>query len=155
MWKVSYSSCKRKPLIFLSNIYQIVYMQLIKIFLAKFLSTQLYYLNRNYFRFWVVKTNSFHQRLCVITVHDYQRCLFSFSIFIFLTFNLCVIKLKLALACVAQWIECRLVNQKLATSIPSQGISQDPIVGVREATTHWCSSLSLSPSLPLSLKINK
>ena len=30
-----------------------------------------------------------------------------------------------------------------------------PVGGAREATTHWCFSSSLSPSLPLSLKINK
>ena len=33
--------------------------------------------------------------------------------------------------------------------------ARSPVGGAREATTHWCLSLSPSPSLPLSLKINK
>ena len=33
--------------------------------------------------------------------------------------------------------------------------ARSPVGGAREATTHWCFSPSLSPSLPLSLKINK
>ena len=33
--------------------------------------------------------------------------------------------------------------------------SGSPVGGVQEATTHWYFSLSLSPSLPLGLKINK
>ena len=32
---------------------------------------------------------------------------------------------------------------------------RSPVGGVREATTHWCFFHSLSPCLPLSLKINK
>ena len=33
--------------------------------------------------------------------------------------------------------------------------ARSPIGGMQEATTHWCFSPSLSPSLPLSLKTNK
>ena len=33
--------------------------------------------------------------------------------------------------------------------------ARSPVGGVWEATTHWCFSPSLPPSLPLSLKINK
>ena len=33
--------------------------------------------------------------------------------------------------------------------------ARSPVGGMWEATTHWCFSPSLSPSLPLSLKINK
>ena len=33
--------------------------------------------------------------------------------------------------------------------------ARSPLGGAWEATTHWCFSPSLSPSLPLSLKINK
>ena len=33
--------------------------------------------------------------------------------------------------------------------------ARSPVGGVQEATTHWCFSPFLSPSLPLSLKINK
>ena len=33
--------------------------------------------------------------------------------------------------------------------------ARSPVVGAWEAPTHWCFSPSLSPSLPLSLKINK
>ena len=33
--------------------------------------------------------------------------------------------------------------------------ARSPIGGAQEAATHWCFSLSLSPSLSLSLKINK
>ena len=33
--------------------------------------------------------------------------------------------------------------------------AMSPVGGVQETATHWCFSLSLSPSLPLSLKINK
>ena len=33
--------------------------------------------------------------------------------------------------------------------------ARSPVGGTQEATTHWCFSPSLSPFLPLSLKINK
>ena len=60
----------------------------------------------------------------------------------------------------AQWVECQPVSQRVAGSIPSQGtcLGCGPgpqVVGMQEATTHWCFSLSLSPSLLLSLKVNK
>ena len=39
---------------------------------------------------------------------------------------------------------------------PMPGLqTRSPVGGVWEATTHWCFSPSLSPSFPLSLKINK
>ena len=70
-----------------------------------------------------------------------------------------------ALASVAQWTECWPVNQKVAGSIPSQGTrlgcGPGPQLGAWERQligvflTHPCFFLSLSPSLPLSLKINK
>ena len=64
------------------------------------------------------------------------------------------LKTELALADVAQWIECWPENHRDACSIPSQGHkpelqARSPVEGAREATTHWY----FSPSL--SLKINK
>ena len=64
---------------------------------------------------------------------------------------------KSALAGVAQWVECWLVNQRVAYSIPSQehkpGLrARSPTGGAREATTRWCFSSSLLPSP--SLKVN-
>ena len=66
--------------------------------------------------------------------------------------------MKLTLAGVAQWIEHQPANQRVADSIHSQGTRLgcgSPVGRVSEATTHYCFSPSLSPSLPLSLKINK
>ena len=59
---------------------------------------------------------------------------------------------------VAQWTECLPVNQKVASSIPSQGTclgcrSDSPVEGALEVNTLMF--LSLSPSCPLSKKINK
>ena len=66
---------------------------------------------------------------------------------------------------VAQWIGCWPVDQKVAGCIPSQGTclgcGPGPQVGVYErqlidvSFVHRCFSPSLSPSLPLSLKISK
>ena len=74
-------------------------------------------------------------------------------------------KRTLTLAGVAQCIECQPANQKAAGSIPSQGIClicrPGPQLRVCERQpfdvflSHGCSSPSFSPSLPLSLKINK
>ena len=71
----------------------------------------------------------------------------------------------LALAGVAQWIEHRHGNQRVASLIPNQGTclgwGPGPWLGVCErqpvdvSLTHQCFSSSLSPSLPISLKINK
>ena len=70
-----------------------------------------------------------------------------------------------ALAGVAQWIEGQLATQKVSGPIPSQGTclgyGPRPQWGVCErqpidvSITHRCLSPSLSPSLPLSLKVNK
>ena len=64
-----------------------------------------------------------------------------------------------ALAGVAQWIEHQPVNQRVTGSIPSQGTCLGCGPGLRygacERQPHSDVSLSLSPSLPLSLKINK
>ena len=57
------------------------------------------------------------------------------------------IKRTRALAGVVQWMECQPVNQRVNGSIPSQGTCLG-----WEANTHWCFSISLSPSLPLSKK---
>ena len=62
------------------------------------------------------------------------------------------------LAGVAQWTECWPANQRVVASIPAliPGLgARSPVGGTREATTHGCFSPSLSPCLPLSLKINK
>ena len=50
-------------------------------------------------------------------------------------------KLRIALAGVAQWIECQPANQRVPSSIPSQGTclgfwARSPVGGVQEATTH-------------------
>ena len=55
------------------------------------------------------------------------------------------IKRQWALAGVAQWTECRPVNQRVTTSIPSEGTCLDCGVrslvrGTWEATSHWCFS---------------
>ena len=66
---------------------------------------------------------------------------------------------KLTLAGVAQWIERWLLNQKDAGSIPSQGTclgcKPGPQEGACERQPHIDVSLPLSPSLPLSLRVNK
>ena len=60
-----------------------------------------------------------------------------------------------ALAGVAQWIECWPVNKRVtgfssqSGHMPGFG-ARSPIGGAWEATTHWCFSPSLFPSLPLS-----
>ena len=44
----------------------------------------------------------------------------------------------------------------LSAGLRTKGLqARSPVGGVQEATTHWCFFPSLSPSLPLSLKINK
>ena len=66
-----------------------------------------------------------------------------------------------ALAGVAQWTERGPVNQRVTSSIPSQGTclgcSQDwgRRLGEQARGNHTLMFLSLPPSLPLSLKINK
>ena len=70
-----------------------------------------------------------------------------------------------ALVGVAQWIECRLVNQRVAGSVPSQGAYlgcwPGPHLGACEkqlidiSLAHQWFSPSLSPFLLLPLKINK
>ena len=72
-----------------------------------------------------------------------------------------LIKRSFALAGVAQWIECRPANQRVAGSIPSQdtclGCGPGPQLGackkqpIDVSLAHWCSSPSFSPSFPLSL----
>ena len=69
-------------------------------------------------------------------------------------------KIYPALAGVAQWIGCRPVNQTVAGSIPSQGTCLGcrpcPQEGAHERQPHIGVSLPVfSPSLPISLKINK
>ena len=66
----------------------------------------------------------------------------------------------LALAGGAQWTEYRPEKPGVTGLIPSQGTClgcrPGPQWGARqEATTHWCFSSSLSPSLPLWKEINK
>ena len=62
---------------------------------------------------------------------------------------------KIALDGVAQWIESRPANQRVTSLIPSQGTCQGcrpgPQLGMRKRQPH----IDFSPSLPLSLKINK
>ena len=70
-----------------------------------------------------------------------------------------------ALAGVAQWIKCQPVDQKVADLIPGPstclGCGPGPWLGACErqpidvSPTHQCFSPSLSPSFPLSLKVNK
>ena len=66
-------------------------------------------------------------------------------------------KQQSALAAVAQCIECRPANQRVAGSIPSQdtslGCRPGPKLGACERQPHI--DVSLSPTLPLCLKINK
>ena len=61
------------------------------------------------------------------------------------------------LACVPQWIECRPLNQRVTGWIPNQGTGlhcrPGPQGGAHERQLHI--NDSLSPYLPLSLKINK
>ena len=62
------------------------------------------------------------------------------------------------LAGVVQWTECRPVNRKVASSIPSQGTCPGCRPGPqwgRHKRRVNVSSPSLSPSPPFSLKINK
>ena len=54
-----------------------------------------------------------------------------------------------------QWIEHWPANQRVASSIPSQGTCQNWGPGPWWGNTHWCFSPSLSLSLSLCLKINK
>ena len=61
---------------------------------------------------------------------------------------------------VAQWTECWSVNQRVTGSIASLGHvpglqARSPVGGAREASTHCCFAPCLSPSLPLSVKMNK
>ena len=67
-------------------------------------------------------------------------------------------KQKEAQAGVTQWIEHRLVNQRVTGSIPSLGTclgcGPGPQWGPRESQLHIDVSPFLSPSLPLSLKIS-
>ena len=61
------------------------------------------------------------------------------------------------LAGVAQWIECQPANQRVTSSIPSQGTCLGCRAGSQWGLVrgnHTLMFLSLSPSLPLSLKIN-
>ena len=60
-------------------------------------------------------------------------------------------KTMLALAGIAQWIECRTVNQRVASSIPSQGTclgcGPGPQLGARDNQPHIDVSLPPFPSL--------
>ena len=66
---------------------------------------------------------------------------------------------------VVQWIGCRPANLKVASSIPDWGTclgcEPSPWLGACErhpidvSLAHQCFSPSLSPSFPLSLRINK
>ena len=71
-------------------------------------------------------------------------------------FNL---KKRIALADVAQWIECWPVNQRGTGLIPRQGTclgcGPGPHWELREKQLHIDDSLSLSPALPLFLRVNK
>ena len=70
-----------------------------------------------------------------------------------------------AMAGMAQLVGLRPTKQKVASSIPCQGARLDCGFGPRQGTyekqsinvslSHKCFSPFLSPSLPLSLKINK
>ena len=68
--------------------------------------------------------------------------------------------IKGALAAVAQWSEWQPVNPQdrwfgsWSGYLPTLQ-TRSPVGGMWEATTQWCFSPSLCPSLPLSLKINK
>ena len=71
----------------------------------------------------------------------------------------------IAVVGVAQWIECWPLNQKVTSSIPTEGTClgcrPGPHLGacdrqpVDVSLAHWCFSPSLSPFLPFSLKVNK
>ena len=75
------------------------------------------------------------------------------------------IKQNIALAGVTQWIEQQPANCEVASSLLGQGTglgvwARSPVRGVREAADPGfsCTSmmfLSLSPSIPLFLKVNK
>ena len=79
--------------------------------------------------------------------------------------NFMMLKYASALAGMARWIECWPVNQKVTSLIPSQGtrLGYGPgpqmVVHARQhidvSLAHLCFSPSLSPSLPLSLKMNE
>ena len=59
---------------------------------------------------------------------------------------------------VPQWIECQPVNPRVQFPVRAHSwvACQFPSRGCMwEATTHWCFTPTLSPSLPLCLKINK
>ena len=65
----------------------------------------------------------------------------------------------MALAGVVQWVEYRPAKQRVTGSIPSLGHmpglqARSLVGGAQEATTYGCFSPSLSPTLPLCLKIN-
>ena len=72
------------------------------------------------------------------------------------SFNNEFLKGNPALAGVAQCIECRLVNQRVTSFIPSHGTCRGLQARGRARGTHTIDvALPLSPSLPLSLKLNK
>ena len=68
-------------------------------------------------------------------------------------------KRSFALAGVAQWIECRPANQRVAGSIPSQdtclGCGPGPQWETCKRQPHIVVYLPLAPSLPRFLKISK
>ena len=64
-------------------------------------------------------------------------------------------KMCCCLAVVAQWIECWPANWEVGSSIPCQGTCLCCRPGPSLGVSHWCFSRSLSPSLLLSLKVNK
>ena len=90
-----------------------------------------------------------------LLIHSANLCVFIGTI------NHLHLKYYFALAGVTQWIECRPANHRVAGLIPSQstclGCRPGPWLGVCErqpvdvSLTHQC----FSPSLPISLKINK
>ena len=63
------------------------------------------------------------------------------------------------LVCLSQWLSASLQIKgrwfKSQFRARAWGGGQGPVGGMHEAITHWCFSLSLPPSLPLCLKINK
>ena len=64
----------------------------------------------------------------------------------------------IALAGIAQWVECGPVNQRVASSIPSGHMPElqaRSLIGVCKRQPYIDVSLPLSPSPPLSLKRNK
>ena len=67
--------------------------------------------------------------------------------------------MELALAGVAQWIECRPVKRRVTVLIPVQGTclggGLGPQLGAQKRKPHIAVFLPLFPSLPFSLKINK